>query len=99
MLRSDSVQRIDYGVGDRCQLTVSTPFVIAHEQGTRVRRAFDGMEIGVKYRFVDNPGRRESNGQSDGWERGIGAALLLDPYAFLAEWHTSMREAPFNLLG
>jgi hypothetical protein len=133
----------NYGVGDRCQLTVSIPFAIGHEEGTGVRRAFDGMEMGVKYRFVDNPGMRESNvsffpkvffsfvdekstklslplewhlewkhfgltaevghiwvnGESDGWEGGAGAALLLDPVSLLAEWHTGMREAPFDLHG
>jgi hypothetical protein len=133
----------NYGVGDRCQLTASTPFVIEHEKGTGVRRAFDGIEMGVKYRFVDNPGTTGSNfslfpkvnfsfveekstklslplewhhewshfgltaevghiwvnGESDGWEGGVAAALLLDPVSFLAEWHTGVREAPFDLRG
>jgi hypothetical protein len=133
----------NYGVGDRCQLTASIPFVIGHERGTAVRRTFDGIEMGVKYRFVDNPGRTGSNfslfpkvyfsfveekstklslplewhhewphfgltaelghvwvnGESDGWEGGLAAALLLDPVSILAEGHTEMREAPFDLRG
>jgi len=133
----------NYGVGDRCQLTTSIPFVVSREQGGEVRRAFDGVEIGVKYRFVDNPGTTGHNislfptvffsfvddkamklflpfewhlewskfgltaelghawvnGKPDGWEGGVGAGVLLDPVALLAEWHTQMREAPFNLLG
>jgi hypothetical protein len=133
----------NYGVGDRVQLTVSIPFSIGHEEGTAVRRAFDGMEMGVKYRFVDNPGRMGSNfslfpkvffsfveersmklslplewhlgwshfgltaevghvwvnGQSDGWEGGAGAAVLLERVSLLAELHSGMREAPFHLRG
>ena len=134
---------INYGVGDRSQFTVSTPFVIGHEKGTEVRRAFDGMQTGFKYRFVDNSttiwsnfsvfpnvyfsfveeksmkwslplewhhewshlgltaevGHVWVNGESDGWEGGVGAALLLDPVSLLAEWHTGMREGPFELSG
>jgi hypothetical protein len=134
---------INYGVGDRCQLTVCSPFVVYHEKGTAVRRTFDGIETGVKYRFVDNPGATGSNfsfypkiffsfvversmklslplewhqewshfgltaegghiwvnGKSDGWEGGVATALLLDPVSILAEWHSEMREAPFNLRG
>jgi hypothetical protein len=133
----------NYGVGDRCQLTASLPFVIGHEQGAGVRRTFDGIEMGIKYRFVDNPGERGSNfslfptvyfsfveekstklslpvewhyewshfgltaeiehvwvnGESDGWEGGVAAALLLDPVSIQAEGHTEMREAPFDLRG
>jgi hypothetical protein len=133
----------NYGVGDRWQLTVSLPFVIGHEQGADVRRTFDGIESGVKYRFVDNPGTRGAsfsffpkvylsfveerslklslplewhlewthfgltaelghvwvNGESDGWEGGVAAALLLDPVSFQLEGHTEMREAPFDLRG
>jgi hypothetical protein len=37
------------------------------------------------------------NSESDGWEGGVGAALLLDPVSLLAEWHTELREAPFGL--
>jgi hypothetical protein len=29
----------------------------------------------------------------------VGAALLLDPVSLLAEWHTGVREAPFELSG
>jgi hypothetical protein len=132
----------NYGVGDRCQLTASIPFVISQGKGDRVRRTFDGIEMRVKYRFVDNPGTTGSNfslfpkvnfsfveenstklslplewhqewshfgltsevghmwinGKSDGWEGGVGAALLLDPVSILAEWHSEAREAPFGLL-
>jgi len=133
----------NYGVGDRCQLTAAIPFVIGHEQGAGVRRTFDGMELGAKYRFVDNPGKTGSdfsffptvyfsfveeksmklslplewhqewshfgltaefghvwvNGESDGWEGGVAAALLLDPVSIQAEGHTEVREAPFDLRG
>ena len=133
----------NYGVGDRCQLTATIPFVSHHEQGTEIRRTFDGIETGVKYRFVDNPGTTGSNislypkiyfsfveekstklslplewhhewshfgltaeighvwvnGESDGWEGGVAAALLLDPISLVAEGHTDMREAPFDLRG
>ena len=132
---------INYGVGDRTQLTVSIPFVISHETGSEVHRAFDGMEMGVKYRFLDNPGTTGPNfslfpkvyfsfqdekdvelslplqwhqewshfgltaefghiwvnGKSEGWEGGLGAALLLDPWEILAEWHSGVREAPLDL--
>jgi hypothetical protein len=132
---------INYGVGDRTQLTVSIPFVISHETGSEVRRAFDGMEMGVKYRFLDNPGTTGPNfslfprvyfsfedekdvelslplqwhqewshfgltaefghiwvnGKSEGWEGGVGAALFLEPVDLLVEWHTGVREAPFDL--
>jgi hypothetical protein len=131
----------NYGVGDRCQLTASMPFVIGQEKGAGVKRTFDGIEMGLKYRFVDNPGTTGSNfsffpkvyfsfveekttkwsipvewhhewshfgltaevghiwinGESDGWEGGVGAALLLDPFSLLAEWHSGMREAPYDL--
>jgi hypothetical protein len=134
---------INYGVGDRWQLTASMPFVVNHEKGIGVRRAVDGIEIGVKYRFVDYPGATGSNfslfpkvyfsfveekstkwslplewhyewshfgltaevghiwvnGESDGWEGGVGAALLLKHVSLLAEWHTGMREGPFELSG
>jgi hypothetical protein len=134
---------INYGIGDRYQLSVTSPFVVAHEKGSAVRRVFDGMEMGVKYRFVDNPGATGSNfsfypkiffsfveekstkvslplqwhrewshfgltaeighvwinGQSDGWEGGAGAALLLNRVSLFAEWHSEMREAPFDLRG
>jgi len=52
---------INYGVGDRYQFTASIPFMIYHEQNTEVRRTFDGIEMGVKYRFVDNTGTMWSN--------------------------------------
>ena len=39
------------------------------------------------------------NGESDGWEGGMGAALMLDPVSLFAEWHTGVREAPFDLRG
>jgi hypothetical protein len=39
------------------------------------------------------------NGESDGWEGGVGGALLLDPVSLLAEWHTGMQEAPFEISG
>jgi hypothetical protein len=29
----------------------------------------------------------------------VGAALLLDPVSLLAEWHSGIREAPFDLRG
>jgi hypothetical protein len=134
---------VNYGLGERIQLTATIPFVIGHEKGAEVRREFDGIEIGVKYRFMDNPGKTGSNfslfpkvffsfveerstklslplqwhyewshvgltaeighiwvnGESDGWEGGIGAALKLDPASLLVEWHSEMREAPFNLRG
>jgi len=134
---------LNYGVGERCQLTATMPFVIGQEKGAGVRREFDGIEMGVKYRFVDNPGKTGLNisfypkvffsfveerstklslplqwhyewshvgltaevghiwvnGESDGWEGGMGAALLLDPVSLLVEWHSEMREAPFNLRG
>jgi hypothetical protein len=134
---------INYGLGDRWQLAASMPFVLGHEQGAGVRRTFDGIELGVKYRFVDNPGKTGSNfscypkvyfsfveeksmklslplewhrewsnfgltadlghvwvnGESDGWEGGVAAALLLDPISLLAEGHTEVREAPFDLRG
>jgi hypothetical protein len=133
----------NYGVGDRWQLAASMPFVIGHQQDAGVRRTFDGIELGIKYRFVDNPGKAGSsfslypkvyfsfveeksmklslpfewhkewshfgltaelghvwvNGKSDGWEGGVAAALLLDPISLLAEGHTEMREAPFDLRG
>jgi hypothetical protein len=133
----------NYGVGDRWQLTASMPFVIGHEQDAAVRRTFDGIEMGVKYRFVDNPGTTGSNvslypkvyfsfveersmkvslpvewhrewthfgltgelghvwvnGESDGWEGGVAAALFLHPVSIQAEWHTEVREAPFDLRG
>jgi hypothetical protein len=133
----------NYGIGDRCQLTASMPFVIGQEKGAGVKRTFDGIEMGVKYRFVDNPGTTGSNfsffpkvyfsfveekspklslplewhyewlhfgltaevghiwvnTKSDGWEGGMGAALLLDPVSLFAEWHTGVREAPFELSG
>ena len=132
---------INFGVGNRIQLMLSIPFVISHETGSAVRRAFDGMEMGVKYRFLDNPGTTGLNislypkvhfsfedekdvelslpvqwhqewehfgltaefgpiwvnGKSEGWEGGVGAALLLDPVDLLLEWHTGVREAPFDL--
>lgn len=132
---------INFGVGDRTQLTVSIPFVISHETGATVRRAFDGIEMGVKYRFWDSFGTTGPsfsffpkvnfsfenekdvevslpvqwhqewskfgltaefghiwvNGKSEGWEGGVGAALMLDPVDFLLEWHTGVREAPFDL--
>jgi hypothetical protein len=134
---------INYGVGDRWQLSATMPYVIDQEKGSGVRRAFDGIEMGVKYRFIDNPGATGSNfslypkaffsfvdekstkwtlplewhrewshfgltaevghiwvnGESDGWEGGVAAALLLDPVTLLAEGHTSVREAPFDLRG
>jgi len=134
---------VNYGVGERWQLTATMPFVIGQEKGAAIRREFDGVEIGIKYRFVDNPGKTASNfsffpkvffsfveekstklslplqwhyewshvgltaeighvwvnGQPDGWEGGVGAALMLDPFSLLAEWHSEMREAPFNLHG
>ncbi|MCX6143730.1 MAG: hypothetical protein NTZ35_10945 [Ignavibacteriales bacterium] len=133
----------NYGVGDRWQLTASMPFVIGHAQGAGVRRTFDGIELGVKYRFVDSPGKTGSNfslypkvyfsfveeksmklslplewhrewshfgltaelghvwvnGESDGWEGGVAAALFLDPVSIQAEGHTEVREAPFDLRG
>lgn len=132
---------INFGVGDRIQLTVSVPFVIEYEEGSMTRRAFDGAELGVKYRFLDNPGSTGPNfsvfpqiyfafeekrttewslpiqwhqewspigltaeighvwvdGKSEGWEGGLGVGLLLDPWELLAEWHTGVREAPFDL--
>ena len=132
---------INYGVGDRIQLTASVPFVIEHEEGSRTRRAFDGAELGLKYRFLDNPGSAGPNfsvfpkiyfafeenrttgwslpvewhqewsqigltaeighawvdGKSVGWEGGVCAALLLDPWELLAEWHSGVREAPIDL--
>ena len=132
---------INFGVGERTQLTVSIPFVISHESGMTVRRAFDGMEMGAKYRFMDSPGTTGPNfslfpkvyfffedekdvelslpvqwhqewehfgltaefghiwvnGKSEGWEGGVGAALLLDPVDLLLEWNTGVREAPFDL--
>ncbi len=51
----------NYGVGDRCQLTASTPFVVHHEKGTEARRGFDGIEMGVKYRFLESRGTIWSN--------------------------------------
>lgn len=134
---------INYGVGDRWQLTASIPYVISDEKGIGVRRAFDGIAMGVKYRFVDNPDATGSNfalfpqvffafgdekstkwtlplewhrewshfglsaefghiwvnRESDGWEGGMAAALLLDPVSLLVEGHTGVREAPFDLRG
>jgi hypothetical protein len=133
---------LNYGVGERCQLTATMPFVIGQEKGAPVRREFDGIEMGVKYRFVDNPGKTGLNvsvfpkvffsfvdknakvslplqghyewshvgltaefghiwvnGESDGWEGGLGVALMLDPVSLFAEWHTGVREAPFDLRG
>src|ERR1051326_1430255 len=133
----------NYGVGERCQLTAAIPFVIGHEKGAGVQRAFDGIEMGVKYRFVDHPGATGSNvslfpsvffafgeekstkvylpfewheqwphfgmtadlghawvnGKTDGWEGGVAAALLYDPVSLLAELHTDVQEAPFDLRG
>jgi hypothetical protein len=37
------------------------------------------------------------NGKSKGWEGGVGAALFLEPITLLGEWHTGVREAPFDL--
>ena len=52
---------INYGVGERTQLTLTTPFAISKELETGTRRGFDWLEMGVKYRFVDNPGSTGSN--------------------------------------
>jgi len=134
---------VNYGVGDRWQLTATIPFVIDQEKGIGVWHAFDGIEMGIKYRFVDNSAATWSdfslfpkvffsfveekstkltlpvewhhewsqigltaevghiwvNGEPDGWEGGVAAALLLGPVTLLAEGHTSMREAPFDLRG
>lgn len=135
---------INYGVGDRWQLTASIPYAISDETDVGIQRAFDGIALGVKYRFVDNPDATGSNfaffpqvhlsfgdenqstkwtlplewhrewkhlgltaevghiwvnGESDGWEGGMAAALLLDPVSLLVEGHTSVREVPFDLRG
>jgi hypothetical protein len=134
---------VNYGVGERCQLTATMPFVIRQEKGAEVRREFDGIEVGIKYRFLDNPGKTGLNmsfypkvffslvqekstklslplqwhyewshfgltaelghiwvnGESDGWEGGVGVALMLDRVSLFAEWHTGVREAPFDLRG
>ena len=132
---------INYGLGDRCQLTVALPYVIDWDKSSGVQRGFDGMEMGIKYRFVDNSATSGSNfsffpkvyipfetedgselmfplewhrdwshfgltaevghiwvnGKSEGWEGGVGAALFLEPITLLGEWHTRLREAPFDL--
>jgi hypothetical protein len=132
---------INYGVGNRTQLTLTTPFALSEEKDSGTRRSFDWLEMGVKYRFIDNPGTTGSNfalfpqvhfsfederevelslplewhqewehfgltaelahtwvnGKSEGWEGGVAAAWILDPVDILVEWHTAVRETPYDL--
>ncbi|MCJ7552336.1 MAG: hypothetical protein MUO34_00500 [Ignavibacteriaceae bacterium] len=44
---------INYGVGERTQLMVGLPYVVDWEDGVRNFTGFDGMELGIKYRFLD----------------------------------------------
>ncbi|MDD5765244.1 MAG: hypothetical protein PHW79_03160 [Candidatus Marinimicrobia bacterium] len=46
---------INYGLGESGQLTVGLPYVVDRDKDLKIRNGFDGMEIGFKYRFVDNP--------------------------------------------
>jgi hypothetical protein len=44
---------INYGVGERIQLMAGLPYVVEWEDGAKDLRGFDGMELGIKYRFLD----------------------------------------------
>jgi hypothetical protein len=44
---------INYGLGNRGQITVGLPFVVDWSDGTGNCRGFDGVELGFKYRFLD----------------------------------------------
>ncbi|OGU60010.1 MAG: hypothetical protein A2V66_06740 [Ignavibacteria bacterium RBG_13_36_8] len=44
---------INYGLGDRSQIAVSLPYVVEWSEGTRDWLGFDGVELGFKYRFLD----------------------------------------------
>jgi hypothetical protein len=132
---------INYGLGERSQITLGLPYVVDWEDGARDWRGFDGVEFGFKYRFVDQSEsfssdlsfypkiyipfetqagsefilplewhREWSNfgltaeighiwvqGTSEGWEGGVGAAVFFERVKLLGEWHTGVREAPFDL--
>jgi hypothetical protein len=44
---------INYGLGERIQLTVALPYLLVWEKGVKDRLGFDGVEFGFKYRFLD----------------------------------------------
>jgi hypothetical protein len=46
---------INYGLGERIQLMMGLPYVYEHKNDLRAHRGFEGLELGVKYRFVDRP--------------------------------------------
>ena len=44
---------INYGLGDRSQITVALPYIVDRDRGIRVWLGYDGVEFGFKYRFLD----------------------------------------------
>ncbi|MFA4838354.1 MAG: hypothetical protein WC703_02620 [Candidatus Neomarinimicrobiota bacterium] len=45
---------INYGLGDRGQVTVGLPYVVDRDKDSKVHQGIDGMEVGIKYRFMDH---------------------------------------------
>lgn len=48
---------VNYGAGDRVQLTFSLPLSWEHERGAATQRRLSEVEMGAKWRFVDQGGR------------------------------------------
>jgi hypothetical protein len=44
---------VNYGVGERIQLTIESPLVYVWEKELNEFRGFDGLGVGMKYRFLD----------------------------------------------
>ena len=44
---------VNYGVGDRIQLKVEVPWVVLDEDGASSKSGLGNMEIGLKWRFLD----------------------------------------------
>jgi hypothetical protein len=44
---------VNYGLGEHIQLTAALPYVVDWNKGTKEWLGFDGVEFGIKYRFLD----------------------------------------------
>ncbi len=51
---------INYGVGERLQLKVETPYLINKEENSKAEMGFEGLKFGVKYRFYGSDGEGTS---------------------------------------